>query len=63
MIEFVQVLECTLSVDEHRAHERMDATVKSKKGLLGVDRGGKLWSYNYKTLSWDKFSTYMGNLV
>ncbi len=52
-MKFVQLIECTVEVKEHKAHDRSDVIRKEVRGLVGVAHDGSLYRYNYKDLGWD----------
>lgn len=57
-IEFIQLVPCVVERTEFRAHDRSEPVRKETQGLLGVDRDGKVWNYNYAKKSWDEFSRW-----
>jgi hypothetical protein len=51
-MKIVQLIECTVTATSSKAHDRMDAVVKTEKGLLAVDESGGIWRFDYLNLSW-----------
>ncbi len=62
MLDFVQILECTVEVTERRAHARIASIRKETKGLLGVTRDGKVYKFNYLLNEWFRFSNWEGTM-
>jgi len=52
MIEFSQILECTVEHTPAGRRNGIDCGERNVRGLVGVSRGGDLYRYNYATKAW-----------
>lgn len=54
MIDFVQIIECTVEHQPAGRRNGIDCGERNVRGLIGISRDGNLFRYDYINKTWQK---------